>query len=94
MEFKEIMSLVLSTDVITMQAKVDDDFHIYSYMDFNRKKFLTYTGDEVPFKLNVEKLAKKRLSIKDFWANVIDVKFVVDFKKQEFTLNYYMAEKF
>jgi len=94
MEAKKFLSLVLNTDVITMQVNVGEDFEIFSYMDFNRKKFLTYTGDEVPFKLNVEKLAKKRLNIKDFWKEVNDVKFIVDFKKQEFTLNYYMAEKF
>ena len=89
-EKQVIKQIVLGTDVITMQCKVDDDFEIFAYMDFNRKKFLTYTNDEVPFKLNVEKLGKKKLNIKDFWKDVESVKFRIDFKTEEFILDYYM----
>jgi len=87
---QEIKQLVLNTDVITMQCNVDENFEIFAYMDFNRKKFLTYTNNEVPFKLNVEKLAKKRLNIKDFWKEVQDVRFKVNFEKNEFILDYYL----
>jgi len=86
----EIKSILLNIDVLTMQCKVDDDFHLYSYMDHNRKKFHTFYADEKVVKLNVEKLAKKRLGIKKFWEEVSDVRMYCDFGKEEFRLDYYL----
>jgi len=86
------LQLDLDINLITMQCTPNDDFTIYGYMDFKRKKFETYINDEVKLKLNVEKLAKKRLNIKDFWEDVQDVKFHVDFTKSEFSVIYYTKD--
>jgi len=87
---RNILHLDLDINLINMQCTPDKDFTIYGYMDFNRKKFETYINNEVPLKLNVEKLAKKRLNIKNFWKEVQDVKFIVDFEKSEFILEYHL----
>ena len=34
--------------------------------------------------------SKKKLNIKDFWKDVESVKFRIDFKTEEFILDYYM----
>ena len=69
METKE---LIIGIDTIQMQSKEKID-QIYMYRDFNRKKTDVFINDEVPVKLNIEKLAKKRLNIKDYWNDVLDV---------------------
>jgi hypothetical protein len=89
-ETTEIRTITLNSDVLSMQCNVTDDFHLYSYMDFNTKKFVTMYDDEKVVKLNVEKLAKKRLQISKFWEEVQDVRFEVDFQKEEFKLHYYL----
>ena len=86
------LHLPLNIDLITMQCKPDDNFQIYSYIDFNRKKLEVYVNDEQPIKINIEKLAKKRLNIKNFWDKVQDVKFQVDFTKEEFAAIYYIKD--
>jgi len=86
------LHLPLNIDLITMQCKPEEDFEIYSYMDFNRKKIEVFVNDEVPIKINVDKIAKKRLNIKNFWNEVQDVKFKVDFAKDEFIVIYYIKD--
>ena len=86
------LHLPLNIDLITMQCKPDDNFEIYSYMDFNRKKIEVFVNDEVPIKINVDKIAKKRLNIKNFWNEVQDVKFKVDFAKDELIVIYYIKD--
>ena len=44
------LQLDLDINLITMQCTPNDDFTIYGYMDFKRKKFETYINDEVKLK--------------------------------------------
>ena len=46
---------------------------IYCYRDFNRKKTEVFINDEIPIKLNIEKIAKKRLGIENYWKDVKDI---------------------
>ena len=65
---------------------------LYIYMDFLRKKVTVFYNEEKPVKLNIEKLAKKRLGIKNFWVEVRDVKFSISKDKETLEINYEMEK--
>lgn len=89
MKPKKHVDLILNIDVITMQ--VDKPENLYMYMDYNNKKVSVFIDDEIPVKINIEKLAKKRLNIKDFWTDIIDVTLRPDYEKRELLIRYFYS---
>jgi hypothetical protein len=69
--------LQLNLDTVEIQTN-EPITDLYLYRDFNRRKTTVYVNDEIPVKLNVEKLAKKRLGIKNYWNDVIDIKLKIE----------------
>ena len=69
----------IDIDINTIQMQLDEPLtDLYIYRDFNRMKTVVYANDEIPIKLNIEKLAKRRLDIKDYWNDILDVGFQID----------------
>ena len=65
----------------------EDMTDLYAYMDFTKKKISVYYNDEKPLKLNIEKIAKKRLNVKDFWKDISDVRLLID--KETLNIEYH-----
>ena len=69
----------IDIDINTIQMQLDEPLtDLYIYRDFNRRKTTVYANDEIPVKLNIEKLAKRRLNITDYWNDILDVGFKID----------------
>ncbi len=73
-----MMAKVLSLDLSTIAAQTTEPIEdIYVYMDHVHKRVLVHYNDEKALKLNIVKLGLKRLNIKDFWNEIIDVKITI-----------------
>lgn len=73
----------------TINMQLDEPLtDLYIYMDFNSKRILPFYNNEKRLKLNIEKLAKKRLQIKNFWQEVQDVRFVISKDKETLEIHY------
>ena len=79
----------IDIDINTIQMQLNEPLtDLYIYRDFNRKKTTVYANDEIPIKLNIEKLAKRRINIKDYWNEVLDVGFQIDKKSNTLRVIY------
>jgi len=89
---ENVKTLTLDSKIITDQCIVDEDFQLYSYMDHNTKTFKTFYNDELPIKLNIEKIAKKKMNIKNFFKEVDDVRMKLNLEAEKLYLDFYIKD--